>query len=340
MKTQTLLKKSAVYAVASPGNLISGASSAILSIATLNPLPSIVWGVGSVAWLLHAISSGRYTGRILEEERSRMAEQAERQREALSNAVRTILGQPPFVFWIQSGQLPEYMRQYQMLFDLRESISGMVEKRDDFTKDMERDVVAQVNTMLEVYLRLVQSRTVYLHLLNETFPIPVQVSATPSMGVVGRLKRLFVQPVETDTVVAWRYPEDIQSKMRMLSFNERINKLQAQIDQLKAEIQHQPAAAKQRSSHVTLLEEHMKLLRKWEESDQRIVAQLEMIPDFFKIIQSRLGATEFTAGEFSNYMGEVVGQVDASMKLADEIRQEVEMISGPQLGAMMQDLTA
>jgi hypothetical protein len=339
MKAQTLLKKNAICAAASPGHLIAGAGSVLLSIATLNPLPAIVWGVGSATWILHAVSSGRYTSRLLEEEREQLALQAEQQRETLRERVQWILGQPPFVFWTQSSQLPNYMHQYQTLFDIRESVSGMVEKRDDFTKDMERDVVDQVNTMLEVFLRLVQSRTVYLHLLNETFPIPVEVPALPPQGFFGQLKQLFVEPAEKTPILAWRYPDDIQTKMRMLSFNERIQKLQAQIDALRAGMQLQPAAAKQRSSHITLLEEHMKLLRRWEESDQRIVAQLEMIPDFFKIIQSRLGASEFTAGEFTNYMGEVVGQVDASMKLADEIRQEVELISGPQLGAMMKDMS-
>jgi hypothetical protein len=340
MKAQTLLKKNAIRAAASPGHLITGASSVLLSIATLNPLPAIVWGVGSATWILHSVSSGRYSSRLLEEEREQLEADAERHREAIRQKVQEILAQPPFVFWVQSRQLPNYMHRYQTLFDIRESVSGMVDKRDDFTKDMERDVVAQVNTMLEVYLRLVQSRTVYLHLLNETFPIPVEVPVIPPQGFLGKLKQLFVEPAVAPPLVAWRYPDDIQTKMRMLSFNERIQKLQSQIDALKAEMRAQPAAAKQRESHITLLEEHMKLLRRWEESDQRIVAQLEMIPDFFKIIQSRLGASEFTAGEFTNYMGEVVGQVDASMKLADEIRQEVELISGPQLGAMMQDLTA
>jgi hypothetical protein len=339
MKATTLLKRNALHAAASPVNLISGASSLLVSIATLNPLPSIIWGVGSAAWLLHAVTSGRYNGRIVGEEQARLAALAEAQRERLREQVTGILGQPPFVFWIQSGQLPNYMQIYQTLVDLRESIGAMVEKRDDFTKDMEQDVVVQVDTMLEVYLRLVQSRTVYLHLLNETFPIPVEVPAMPPRNVLGRIQRLFVETAEPETVSAWRYPDDIEAKMRMLSFDQRISKLRSQIESLKANIAAHPAAAKQRASHMALLEEHMALLCKWDESDQRIVAQLDMIPDFFRIIQSRIGVSEFKPGEFTAYLGEVVDQVGASMKLADEIRQEVEMISGPQLGAMMQDLS-
>jgi len=306
----------------------------------LNPLPSIVWGVGSAAWLLHSITSGRYIGRIQREEQQQLIARAEAERDRVRELVRSSLEQMPFAFWIQSGQLPNYMQIYQVLSDLRDSISAMVEKRDDFTKDMERDVVVQVNTMLDVYLRLVQSRTVYLHLLNETFPIPVEAPAMLAQGFMGKFKRLFVEPDGPAVVSTWRYPDDLSSKMRMLSFNERITKLQERIDGLEQNIELHPAAAKQRSSHVALLKEHMKLLRRWEESDQRIVAQLDMIPDFFKIIQSRIGAAGFTAGEFTSYLGEVVEQVDSSMKLADEIREEVEQLNGPQLGALMHDLSS
>jgi hypothetical protein len=198
----------------------------------------------------------------------------------------------------------------------------MVERREEFTKDMEQEIVGQMDNMLRVYWEMVKAHTTYLHLLNETFPTPVAVQiAVQPKGIMA----LFVKPSNLERI-EWRFPSHA-GRSPMVSYEQRKAWVQARVAEIRRGMEKQPAAEKERRSHIVLLEKHLELLERCEASDQRIVAQLEMIPDFFRVIRGRTGAAGFSAREFSGYLGEIVEQVESSSKFAEEIRAEFEAIS-------------
>src|SRR5262245_51348480 len=86
-------------ALSAPGNLIAGTGALALAAITWNPLPLILYGLGSPVWLYHAASGGRYAREVAEEDHRRAAEAAERQ-------LARLLRETPCGAWIRGGHLP------------------------------------------------------------------------------------------------------------------------------------------------------------------------------------------------------------------------------------------
>src|SRR6476620_9766147 len=66
---KTLIKKAAARAALAPANVISGAVALAASAALWNPLPLILWGLGSAGWVSFASTAERFHKLIAVEER-------------------------------------------------------------------------------------------------------------------------------------------------------------------------------------------------------------------------------------------------------------------------------
>nr|MDP9122852.1 hypothetical protein [Acidobacteriota bacterium] len=125
-------KQAASRAASSTGNVLSGAAALAASAALWNPLPIVLWGLGSAAWVLFASTSPAYTHRILEEERQAAERRAEEEREAQKTQLAASLQQPPFSSWIRAGLLPDYLQVFAHLCDIRDHVNRLLQsKRED-----------------------------------------------------------------------------------------------------------------------------------------------------------------------------------------------------------------
>ena len=80
-------KRSVQLALTSTGNVAAGSLSFIASAHYWNPLPMILWGLGSVAWTLFASTSEKYTQRVLGENEARQEQERQSARECAIQAL-------------------------------------------------------------------------------------------------------------------------------------------------------------------------------------------------------------------------------------------------------------
>lgn len=311
---QKVLKKSVVRALTASGNLIAGAGSVFLSVATVNPLPFILYSVGSLVWVYKSVSSGRYARQILEEERTRNQARAQDEQRALSEQVESIFDQPSFRRWVRNGDLPDYPERYQTIVNLRHKIVQLAHDRPEVEQEIETNIVHQLDHMMSAYLRLVKSHATYLGVLR-------QEDSTK-------------ESVRTETVKRVRSQKDLREDARkeverpLPTLEARLSELQRRIDELRRLAERQPSTRAVRQTHITLLEKQMKLLQECGDGDQRVVAQLDTFVDAFELIYNRMSAAQFVPSGITSFMGEVVQQVDETIQFAEALRPDMDQVFG------------
>src|SRR5579864_5647154 len=130
---KTVFKKAAARAAASTGNVVSGAGALVASAAIWNPLPLVLWGLGSAAWVLFASTSPKFTRRVLDDERRAGEAAAEQQRQALRAKIESVLARPWFAAWLRAGLLPDYLQVFARLVAVRDRVAQtLAERHDDF----------------------------------------------------------------------------------------------------------------------------------------------------------------------------------------------------------------
>ncbi|MES1211622.1 MAG: hypothetical protein ABUL63_04750, partial [Acidobacteriota bacterium] len=169
LDAKSIWRKSLKLAIASPGNVISGAVAVAASAAFWNPLPLIIWGLGSTGWTIFA-STGKSLQKKIEAEEARERDaEVEAEREGLRARVEASLNEPPVGAWVRRGALPDYMQSYRRLVDLRDKVARILKDRAaqagmDLFVDSE-GVLQQMNYMLTAYLGFVRERLVYLYIV-------------------------------------------------------------------------------------------------------------------------------------------------------------------------------
>jgi hypothetical protein len=166
---KTVFKKAATRAATATPNLLSGAVTLAASAALWNPLPLLLWGIGSAAWVLYASTSHKYTRRVLDDERQAAEQAADQAREALRAKIEEALARRPFAIWLRAGLLPDYLRVFARLQAVRDRVAQLLaERRDDELAGL--GIEGQLTYLLTAFLQFVQARLALLQTLVDFRP--------------------------------------------------------------------------------------------------------------------------------------------------------------------------
>lgn len=327
LDSKTLLRKSLKKAVQSPGNLIAGAVSLAASAVLWNPLPLILWTLGASGWVAMTATGQRYAKVIAAEERQRQLVDAEVQREQLRQRVEAALQEPPVGGWVRSGWLPDYPQTYRRLLEIRGRVARVLRERKEAQALAETDILQQLDYLLGTYLHFVQERLIYLQILASFRPSEAPGSAVPPPpGAPARVLGKGVGRVPVQAAAP-------RPSGGMPNVEARLAEIDHKIGQLKELALREPATARTRQWHISILEKQRDLLIECQKRDQCVVAQLGAFSDVFEVILSRVSASQLSATEISSYMGSVVEQIVETERMVESLRPAMdELMGGFELG--------
>lgn len=336
MDGKTLWKKSAARAAKAPGNVISGAVSLAASAVMWNPLPLILWGLGSTGWVLFASTDESYHKKILEEEKSAKRRQTEAERAAMVQKVEALLLEPPVVGWIRRGLLPDYIQVYRRLVEIRDRVGRVLHERSEVEPLTESGILQQLDYMLGTYLQFVRERIGYLQILSHIRPGGGEVPAAPAAA---RGASAAPPPPPPPGFAPQRW-ERVNVKKSSRSdaqetgpaappnVEQRLAEVDAKIQRLRDLAEKEPATARTREWHIGILEKQRELLLECQKRDQCVVAQLGAFPDVFQVILGRVSAAQFSATEIASYMGSVVEQIEETERFVASMRPAMDQLMG------------
>jgi hypothetical protein len=324
--TQTLLKKSIAKAIQSPGNVVAGAISLAASAVLWNPLPLILWGLGATGWVTLAATGNRYI-RQIEEEQQRQADlKAESDREVLRQKVEASLAENPASAWMRAGVLPDYMSVYRRLAEIRGRVSKVLGDRSDLDSVTKAGTFNQLGYMLTAYLNFVRERLAYLQILatmrpgTDTPPLPAPAVAPVAAPDRRRGIQIQIQPFRPGIAASAPPP--------LPTVESRLAEVDEKVKQLQELAQAEPATARTRQFHISILQKQRDLLLECQKRDQCVVAQLGAFSDVFEVILGRVSASQFSATEVASYMGTVVEQVVETERFVDSLRPAMDALLG------------
>lgn len=304
MNKRKLLRRSVFRAASASGNLISGALSLAASATLWNPLPLILWGLGSTGWVVFASTSEKYRKLAVDEERSTLQATTQQNHDRLRETVESALALQPLRGWSRSGQLPDYMSQYRKLLALRGRVARILYERREIESLGEIDIEHQLSYLLSAYLEFVRARVAYLQILaNLRF-----ADEAPAERAARAEKAEVVPP----------FPR----------LEDRLAEIDRKIQDLTVLARKEPVAAETRTWHVGILQKQRELLTEFGKRDQLVSAQLSAFPDVFDMIFTRVSASEFKANEIVGYMGQIVEQVEETERFVEAIRPAMDAMLG------------
>lgn len=312
MDPKSIWKKSIAKAVQSPGNLISGAVSLAASAALWNPLPLILWGLGSTAWVTLASTNQKFVKGILDDEKRAREIRIEKEREVLRQKVEAQLMENPVAGWMRAGFLPDYIAVYRRLVEIRERISKVIHERREIDASAEAGILQQLSYMLTAYLQFVRERVIYLQIIANVRPASGAVPPPPPPPSRKRgYEALPTRPAPP-----------------LPNVEQRLADVDAKVNQLQELAKKEPATAKTRQWHIGILEKQRELLLECQKRDQMVVAQLGAFSDVFEVILGRVSASQFSATEVASYMGSVVEQIVETERFVESLRPAMNELMG------------
>jgi len=337
MDAKTLWKKSLKKAVTSPGNMISGAVCVAASAALWNPLPVILWGIGSTGWSVFASTNKSIHKQILDEERRAEEAQIEAQREVLRQKIDAQLLEPPVVNWIRRGALPDYMQVYRRLVEIRDRVARVLHERGEDSGG----ILQQLNYMLTAYLTFVRERVIYLQILANVRPaapgadesgvsFPAATAGKgsppppPPAGFAQNRWERVTKPGRPQPKEKAAEP----SAGAMPSVDTRLQEIGHKIERLRELAQKEPATARTREWHISILDKQRELLEECQKRDQTCVAQLGAFLDVFEVILGRVTASQFSATEIAGYMSSVVEQIEETERFVESLQPAMNELMG------------
>jgi hypothetical protein len=312
LQTPELWKKAVAKATLATGNVVTGAASVAVAAALWNPLPLILWGLGSVTWVFLASTSKDYAGKILAEERREREAREEAERAAQRRRVEAMLAQEPFASWAEQRYLPDYLSTYDRLVDTRARIVRIAKDRPEVQYIAETGIAKQLGYMLSAFLEFVLARTTYLQVLSG---IRAADPGSAERGDPDWQRRLGEQR---------KGPK--RAAPPLPSVDERLAQLDRRILELRELAKTEPATAKTREWHAQIVEKQRALLVECRNRDQQVVAQLAAFPDMFEVIAGRVSASQFDEREIAQYMGGIVREVEETSKFVQEMRPAMDEV--------------
>jgi hypothetical protein len=322
--TRTLLKKSIAKAIQSPGNVVTGAVSLAASAVLWNPLPLILWGLGATGWVTLAATGNRYIRQIEEEERREADLKTEKDREILRQKVEASLAENPITSWTRAGLMPDYMAVYRRLAEIRGRVAKVLGDRTDLDAVSKAGILQQLGYMLTAYLNFVRERVTYLQILatirpGADTPTLQTAPAAPLIPVVDKRRGIQVQIQPA---------RPLQQASPLPSVERRLAEVDDKVKQLQELAKQEPATARTREFHISILQKQRDLLLECQKRDQCVVAQLGAFSDVFEVILGRVSASQFSATEVASYMGTVVEQIVETERFVDSLRPAMDALLG------------
>lgn len=323
---RTLLKKSIAKAIQSPGNVVAGAVSLAASAVLWNPLPLILWGLGATGWVTLGATGDRYIKQIEEEERRDAERKAEAERDLLRQKVEASLAEPPLNSWARSGLLPDYIIMYRRLAEARGRVARVLADRTDLDDASKSNMLQQLGYMLTAYLNFVRERIAYLQILATIRPGMADSSslpaapAAPPIQVIDKRRGIQVQTQPARPLA--------QPSLPLPNVEKRLAEIDDKIKQLQELAEKEPATARTRQFHVSILQKQRDLLLECQKRDQCVVAQLGAFADVFEVILARVSASQISANEVASYMGGVVEQVMETERFVESLRPAMDQLIG------------
>lgn len=341
MDAKTLTKKAIRKAILAPGNSISGAVALAASAALWNPLPLILWGLGSSGWVLMASTGKKLQQQILDEERREEAARIEAGREELRQKVEASLNEPPIVNWIRRGMLPDYMQVFRRLVEIRDRVARVLQDRHE----SDLSVLQQLNYMLTAYLHFVRERITYLHIVANIRPAAPGADAQSAPGrtraaqpppppppagfAANRWERVTkVRSGTPNKAVPEPDPKSSAPVGALPSIDSRLAEIDDKVERLRDLAKKEPATARTREWHIGILEKQRELLVECQKKDQTVVAQLGAFLDVFEVILGRVTASQFSATEIAGYMSSVVEQIEETERFVESLKPAMDELIG------------
>ena len=326
---RTLLKKSIAKALQSQGNIVSGAVCLAASAITANPLPLILWGLGATGWVTLAATGNRYVQQIEEEERRDAESKAEAARELLRQKAEASLAEPPINNWVRNGLLPDYIITYRRLAEIRGRVARVLADRTDLDSASKANILEQLGYMLTAYLNFVRERVSYVQILATIRPgldalssQPAAAPTAPTIPVIDKRRGIQVQTQPGLRPAAPPPPSSMPNVER------RLAEVDDKIKQLQDLAEREPATARTRQFHISILQKQRDLLLECQKRDQCVVAQLGAFSDVFEVILARVSASQLSANEVASYMGNVVEQVMETERFVESLRPAMDQLIG------------
>lgn len=325
MTPQELLKESIKRALMAPGNIIAGVSAAgLTAAASFNPLPLIFYGIGSVVWLWHAVGNHRYDEAIMAQENHAKENQAENAQAHLQQDVRSLFGRTVVQKLMSRDFLPNYMATYDELAVIRDEAAQIARERQDMANTIEQEIIGKLDQMLAGYLRLARARVMYAQVLYGVYgDTAVAETDYPSQEEPSSAKRLrdtFFQPKPEEPPRRRRSREaGSDSYQEFKDLDTRVAELTGQIEILQQQAAENSNVAQIHKTRIGMLQKRIELLRRSNEQDQRVTAQLDAMPDAFKYILDSVRATQFTADQVTGFMSSVIGEVDETIRFVEAV---------------------
>ena len=282
-------------AVLTPGNLFVGANALMLSAITWNPLAPVLYALGEPIWLYRAIAAERVTKpslRLLEEQ------------------LQALVHETPSGTWIRKRRLPDYPGTYRRLVETRVHTARLVASRTEATV-LEEAIVERMDDMLCAYLMLAKERLLFHCTLAKVYPQLVELERPRSL--VARFKRALVTQPPRDNN---RWSDDTP----VVTVDDVQREVDGKIAGFQAELARQPELADVYIPMLDVLAKRRAELVHRADHDRKLAAQLDVFPDQFEVILSKLATPSSDHGEIVGAMTLLLEQTEDAVSFAEEIR--------------------
>ena len=326
MTPEKLWKESAKRAAKSGGVTVTGAVSLLASAILVNPLPLILWGIGSAGWVLHSATSPKRIQAILDEEKRERRDAMAREHEKLRSRVISLLQRWPFAIWFRKQELPDYLEMLTGVEETCERIIQTAHDRQEVEMPVEKEIVSKVAALRLAFLTFLEARVAHLQILTG---VRIGGRMQSNRGVrptwKDRLSGLIFQGEgeEGENGSDAAHVADVRYDAPPYDLGAVANRIAERRDAVRRASESGSAAAI-RSKQADVLDRYLALLRDIKDRDERIAAQLDMIPDSLAYMLARVSAAQFDASEVTDYMTEIATQVDETARLVEDMRPRTE----------------
>jgi hypothetical protein len=346
MTAADLWRRIALKAALSPVHLAAWAAAIGAAVWLQGLWPLVVCGGLSLLWVLAGSRSARYRDAVLADVRKEREAKVAAERAVLVQQVGAQLDEPPLRGWVQSNMLPDYLRIYRRLVEIRDRVARIARERAQVEAVTREEMIEQLDAMLGSYLHFVRERINYLQILNNIrtsgdadgvspHPLPGRggegnALAPPPAGFeAGRWQRVGKVPPKT---AAPQAAAPASEPRGVPSFERRLAEVEGKIARLRELAAQEPTTAKTREWHIGILEKQRDLLLECRERDQHVVAQLGVFTDVFEVILGRVSAAQFSPGEIVSSMAPVVEQIEQTERFIESLRPAMEELMGTVTG--------
>jgi hypothetical protein len=282
-----------------------------------NPLPLILYGLGSPVWLYTATTSRRYARQVGDDRRSAARDDSRRALAHREQQLAAVITATPCRLWAERGHLPDYAAGYVRLVAMRDQAEHIVEHRHDAANVLEHDIVARMDDMLRGYLVMARERLLFHCALAKIYPqLPEAPAAAPAATLLGRIKRALIETPEPTPAAPAAWREDT----RFVSLTDAEREIRDKLAGFARDTQRDPSHDEVYRPIIDSLERRLGELALRGQHDLAMAAQLSVLPDQMEIILNKLATTQADVSEVIADVKLLLEQTDDTVRFAQDTR--------------------